>query len=129
MKYSFLVAFVLVPIATWAQNNEPIRVGKGKPPIHKKATPQGFRQNLMNSVNMRGLELASKAVLYQHLNDTIGSQKVVNLDTGDCVVIRATLPRWLVVWRAKSPTQFSTDTTTYYMFKKDVKVSKTFIVL
>ena len=129
MKHSFVVAFILLPVATWAQNTGPTCVGKGKASVHVATTPQSLEQALMGSANLRVLELASKTILYQHLSDTVGNKRVIPLNPGDFVVIRAVHPRWLVVCRAKSPTQFSADTTTYYISKAATKGSKTFIML
>lgn len=79
--------------------------------------------------NPRVTELATATVLYRSLNDTANSQHTKHLDPGNFVIVRAERPRWLVVSLAQSPTQFSSDTSTYYMPKTALKGAKTFIML
>ena len=88
-----------------------------------------MRRFLLSGANPRVLELAVAVNIYKSLSDTAGHCQALRLRPGDCVIIRTSYPHWLAVYRAHSATQFSSDTTVYYIKKSNMKVSKEFIIL
>jgi hypothetical protein len=106
MKRLLLAATLLSPNTSWAQ-----------------VSP------LSGSANVHILELTSKTYLYRHLRDTSTTHYAQQLRPGGLVIVRATYGQWLAVNRAKSRSQFSKDTTTYYLPKAALKGAKAWVVL
>lgn len=112
MKSIFLLCFLSLPLAVWAQGQQPT-----------------IEQALATMANPRGLELVRKTTLYRQLSDTSSNRCALRLRSGGLIIIKKTYPNWLAVYRAASRIQFSTDTTTYYMRKSDAVGAKGFILL
>lgn len=127
MKKLLLLNFLLLPATIWAQaiDRMPIR----KVIVPSIRTPEEMERFLASGANPRVLELAAITDLYRQLSDTSAHRYVVRLRPGDYVVIKTVHPHWLAVCRAQSPTQFSADTSIYYIRKEVVKGSKTYIML
>ncbi|PJJ60644.1 hypothetical protein CLV45_2073 [Hymenobacter chitinivorans DSM 11115] len=75
------------------------------------------------------MELAAPTYLYRHLSDSSRRPAVWELKRGHFVIVKKVYPHWLAVHRAISPTQFSSDSTTYYIPITATVGSKTYIVL
>ena len=129
MALRLLLLTWLLPLASWGQ------IGQQTPisalPA-KQATPlprPNIEQALTGMANIRIMELATPTYLYRHLRDSSSRPAAWQLKWGHFVIVRKSYPRWLAVQRAAGPTQFSGDTTTYYIPKTATVGSKTYIVL
>ncbi|SFQ78973.1 hypothetical protein [Hymenobacter arizonensis] len=124
----FLLTWLL-PLAAWGQ------IGKSDPISALPATQATplprptIEQALTGTVNVRIMELAAPTYLYRHLRDSSSRPAAWELKRGHFVIVRKAYPRWLAVQRATGPTQFSGDTTTYYIPTTATRGSKTYIVL
>ena len=129
MALRFFLLTWLMPLASWGQ------IGKPAPIIAlpaKQVTPlprPTIEQMPTGTVNVRIMELATPTYLFRHLRDSCSRPAAWELKRGHFVIIRKAYPRWLAVQRAAGPTQFSGDTTTYYIPKTATVGSKTYIVL
>jgi hypothetical protein len=124
----FLLTWLL-PLATWGQigKSDPISAlpAKQAPPLPRPT----IEQALTGTVNVRIMELSTPTYLYRHLRDSSSRPAAWELKRGHFVIVRKAYPRWLAVQRAAGPTQFSGDTTTYYIPTTATRGSKTYIVL
>lgn len=129
MVLRFLLLAWLLPLASWGQIGKPTPVSALPA---KQATPlprPSIEQALTGTVNIRIMELAAPTYLYRHLRDSSSRPAAWELKRGHFVIIRKAYPHWLAVQRADGPTQFSGDTTTYYIPQTATVGSKTYIVL
>jgi hypothetical protein len=83
---------------------------------------------LSGSANVHVLELATSTYLYRHLRDT-STTHAKHLRPGGFLIVRAAYGQWLAVGRAKGRTQFSKDTTTYYLPKAALKGAKVWVIM
>ena len=129
MALRFFLLIWILPLAYWGQGGKPAPISALQA---KQATPQPrptIEQALTGIVNVRIMELAAPTYLYRHLRDSSSKPAAWELKRGHFVIVRKAYPRWLAVQRAAGPTQFSGDTTTYYIPKTATVGSKTYIVL
>ncbi len=129
MALRFFLLTWLMPFACWAQANQTAPVS-ALPAKQTTLLPRPtIEQALTGMVNVRIMELAAPTYLYRHLRDSSSRPAVWELKRGHFVIVRKAYPHWLAVQRAVGPTQFSGDTTTYYIAKTATVGSKTYIVL
>jgi hypothetical protein len=83
---------------------------------------------LSGSANVHVLELATSTYLYRHLRDT-STTHAKHLRPGGFIIVQAAYGQWLAVVRAKSRTQFSKDTTTYYLPKAALKGANVWVII
>jgi hypothetical protein len=102
-----LLLALLPPATSWAQTTIP---------------------PLSGSANVHVLELATRTSLYRHLRDT-STTHAKHLRPGGFIIVRAAYGQWLAVVRAKSRTQFSKDTTTYYLPQAALKGAKIWVII
>ena len=124
----FLLTWLL-PLASWGQIGKPIPISALPA---KQATPltmPTIEQALTGTANVRIMELADPTYLYRHLRDSSSRPALWELKRGHFVIVRKAYPHWLAVQRAAGPSQFSGDTTTYYIPKTATLGSKTYVVL
>lgn len=129
MVLRFFLLTWLLPLAAWGQIGKPASI-KARPA--KQATPlpkPTIEQVLTSTVNIRIMELAAPTYLYRHLRDSSSQPAAWELKRGHFVIVRKSYLHWLAVQRAEGPSQFSGDTTTYYIPKTAAVGSKTSIVL
>ncbi len=129
MALRFFLLTWLLPLASWGQIGKPAPISALPA---KQITPlprPSIDQMLTGMANVRIIELATPTYLYRHLRDSCRRPAAWELKRGHFVIIRKAYPRWLAVQRAASPTQFSDDTTTYYIPKTATVGSKTYVVL
>jgi len=124
----FLLTWLL-PFAAWAQGGNPAPVRRLPPKSSTLPPRPTIEQALTGSVNIRIMELAAPTYLYRHLSDSSRRPAAWELKRGHFVIVKKAYSRWLAVQRAAGPTQFSGDTTTYYIPKTATVGSKTYIVL
>jgi hypothetical protein len=123
MKALLILTSLLSPVAAAAQGVEQLKT------IGPQLKTTTVEQPLQGSANMHGFKLATSSFLYRNLTDTLNNRYAHRLRLGDHVVIRNTLPNWYKVYRAKNASQFSNDTTTYYMPKAAAAGAIVFILL
>jgi hypothetical protein len=127
MKKHLLISLLVLPFTTWAQAIDQLPARKVNAP--RMLTPEQIERAITSSANPRVLELAGTTDIYRRIADATTGRYAARLRPGDYVVIRGVHQHWFAVCRAQSPTQFSTDTATYYMRKEAIKGSKTFVML
>jgi len=125
---SFLLAWLL-PFAAWAQDGKPVPVRRLPPKSSTLPPRPTIEQALTGSVNVRIMGLAAPTYLYRHLSDSSRQPTAWELKRGQFVIVKKAYPRWLAVHLALSPTQFSGDSTTYYIPVTATVGAKTYIVL
>jgi hypothetical protein len=103
-----LLLALLAPATSWAQATLP---------------------PLSGSANVHVLELATRTYLYRHLRDTSTTHTAKHLRPGGFIIVRADYGQWLAVGRAKSRTQFSKDTTTYFLPKAALEGAKVWVII
>jgi len=88
---------------------------------------------LQGSANPHGYFLTDKVLLYRHLRDTASRKFSRRLHPGNTVILqRNTYPytRWLKVVRGNAKgTNYSSDTTSYYILYSALRNAQTFILL
>lgn len=129
MVLRFFLLTWFLPLASWGQISKPASISALSA---KQVTPLSrptIEQVLTGTVNTRIIELASPTRLYRHLRDSSSRPDAWELNRGHFIIVRKAYPHWLAVQRAEGPTQFSGDTTTYYISKTATLGSKTYIVL
>ena len=125
MKYFLLTTVLCTPVTALAQES-------AKAPSSQTSSPQvvDVESALQRSVNPRGFTLATDAVLYRQLRDTLNNHFVRRLRPGDNVIIRQQLPHWFKVVRGNAnATGFSKDTKSYYLPASAAKGAWTFILI
>lgn len=129
MALRFCLLTWLLPFPAWAQggNLPPVRRLPSKASTLPARPP--VEQVLMGSVNVRILELAAPTYLYRHLSDSSRPHAAWELKRGHFVIVQKAYPHWLAVHLAVSSTQFSGDSTTYYIPVTATVGAKTYLVL
>lgn len=127
MKKISLLSTLLLPSITWGQAVNQLPTRRVSAP--QMLTSKQLEQAVARSTNLRVFELITTSDVYHHLRDTATNNYIARLHPGDIIVVRTFYPHWLVIRRAQSPIQFSTDTTTYYIRRQAIKGSKMSLML
>ena len=129
MALRFFLPTWLLPLASWGQIGKPAPVSALSTKQAALSPRPTIEQALTGMINVRIVELAAPTYLSRHLRDSSSRPAAWELKWGRFVIVRKAYPRWLAVQRAAGPTQFSGDTTTYYIPKTATEGSKTYIAL
>ena len=85
---------------------------------------------LQGSVNPLGFTLIKPANLYRHLADTLNKKPALHLRPGDNAIIQRQFGNWIRVVRGNAAaTNFTRDTSSYYIPASAREGTKTFVLL